>query len=266
MAGPVQDFFRQHNIHHRLTSVAFPHANCRAEVAVKSAKRLIQDNVQADGRLDSVRLTRALLQYRNTPDRDSGMSPAELLLGRQLRDFLPGAALSPPLRTFDDLRRTWRDVAEWREKALCRRATADHERLKARTSELPPLRPGQTVLVQNQTGNRPLQWDRRGVIVEVLPFRQYKVMLDGSRQLTLRNRKFLRAFTPVSPARLPAPRATLSPQTSTQLADSSVAQAKPAGSGSLQQPPSRHQQPSHASAAPPPLRRSARLAGAVTPR
>ena len=53
---------------------------------------------------------------------------------------------------------------------------------------------------KNQTGNRPRQWDRRGVIVEVMPFRQYKVMLDGSRQLTLRNRKFLRAFTPVSPA------------------------------------------------------------------
>ena len=200
VSGPFQDFLRQHNISHRLTSVAFPHANCRAEVAVKTAKRLIQDNVQGDGRLDSIRLTRALLQYRNTPDRASGMSPAELLLGRQLRDFLPGTALAPPLRTFSDLRRTWQDVAKWRENALCRRATADHERLQAHTSELPPLRAGQTVLVQNQTGNRPRQWDRRGVIVEVMPFRQYKVMLDGSRQLTLRNRKFLRAFTPVSPA------------------------------------------------------------------
>ena len=156
-AGSVQDFLRQHSIHHRLTSVTFPHANCRAEVAVKTAKRLIQDNVQADGLLDSDRLTRALLQYRNTPDRATGMSPAELLLGRQLRDFLSGTALTPPLRTFSDLRRTRRDVAEWREKALCRRATADHERLKTRTSDLPPLQAGQTVLVQNQTGNRPLQ-------------------------------------------------------------------------------------------------------------
>ena len=96
VSGSVQEFLQQHSIHHRLTSVAFPHANCRAEVAVKTAKRLILDNVQGDGRLDSVRLTRALLQYRNTPDRASGMSPAELLLGRQLRDFLPGAALTPP--------------------------------------------------------------------------------------------------------------------------------------------------------------------------
>ena len=164
------------------------------------------------GRLDSVRLTRALLQYRNTPIRATGMSSAELLIRRQLRDFLPGTSLAPPLRTFSDLRRTWRDVAEWREKALCRRATADHERLSTRTANLPPLKVGQTVLVQNQTGNHPLQWDRRGVVMEVLPFRQYKVMLDGSRQLTLRERKFLRAFTPVSPAPLPASRSTPPPQ------------------------------------------------------
>ncbi len=191
------DFLQQHGIDHRLTSVAFPHANCRAEVAVKTAKRLIRDNVSSDGSLDQIRLTRALLQYRNTPDRATGLSPAELLLGRQLRDFLPGSKLAPPLRSFRNLRDTWRDVAHWREKALCRRASKDHERLSIHTKDLPPLSTGQSVMVQNQTGNNPLKWDKRGVIVEVLPHRQYKVMIDGSRRLTLRNRKFLRAFTPL---------------------------------------------------------------------
>ena len=103
----MKDFMRQHGITHRLTSVAFPHANCRAEVAVKSAKRMIRDNVGPDGRPDGIKLTRALLQHRNTPDRAIGMSPAELLLGRQLRDFLPGSVLAPPLCTFADLRPTW---------------------------------------------------------------------------------------------------------------------------------------------------------------
>ena len=238
-------------------------------MAVKSAKRLIQDNVQADGRLDSVRLTRALLQYRNTPDRASGMSPAEMLLGRQLRDFLPGTSLTPPLRTFSDLRRTWQDVAKWREKALCRRATADHERLAARASDLAPLQAGQTVLVQNQTGNRQLQWDRRGVIVEVLPYRQYKVMLDGSRQLTLRNRKFLRAFKPVSPDALPVHRASPplqlaaspAPQTPSPLVTPPITQ-ETSGESAPMEPSPRSRPASQAAVTPLPLRRSARLAGA----
>ena len=209
----MKDFMRQHGITHRLTSVAFPHANCRAEVAVKSAKRMIRDNVGPDGRPDGIKLTRALLQHRNTPDRAIGMSPAGLLLGRQLRDFLPGSVLAPPLCTFADLRPTWQDVAAWREKALCRRSTKDHERLCARTADLPPLSVGQPVLVQNQADNHPRQWDRRGTVVAALLFRQYQVRLDGSRRLTLRNRKFLRTFVPVSPAALAPPglRATASP-------------------------------------------------------
>ena len=204
MAQEVQDFLAQHGIHHRLASVAFPHANCRAEVAVKTAKRLIRDNVSADGSLDSLKLTRALLQHRNTPDRDTGLSPAELVLGRQLRDFLPGLPIPPPLRTHTDLSQTWQDVARWREKALSKRASRDHERLQAHTKDLPPLHVGQCVLVQNQSGNHPRHWDRRGVVVAVLPFRQYHIRLDGSRRLTLRNRKFLRAFTPITPSTQPA--------------------------------------------------------------
>ena len=205
MAKEVQNFLEQHGIHHRLSSVAFPHANCRAEVAVKTAKRLIRDNVNADGGLDMLKLTRALLQHRNTPDRDMGLSPAELVLGRRLRDFLPGLPIPPPLRTHSDLSRTWQDVARWREKALGKRTSRDHERLTAHTTDLPPLQVGQSVLVQNQSGNRPRDWDRRGVVVAVLPFRQYQIRLDGSRRLTLRNRKFLRAFTPLVPSTRPLP-------------------------------------------------------------
>ena len=58
---------RQYGVHHRLTSVGFPHANTRSELAVKSAKRLLRNNMSPTGGLENVAVTRAVLTYRNTP-------------------------------------------------------------------------------------------------------------------------------------------------------------------------------------------------------
>ena len=87
-------------------------------------------------------------------------------------------------------------LAEDREKALARRAVSNTERLTVGTRELPPLSVGDSVLVQNQTGNHPSKWDIIGVLVEVKEFDQYVLKIDGSGRLTLRNRKFLRKITP----------------------------------------------------------------------
>ena len=46
--------------------------------------------------------------------------------------------------------------------------------------------------VQNLHGNRKKRWSNTGVVVEVHPHRKYSVIIDGSRRVTLRNRKFLR--------------------------------------------------------------------------
>ncbi len=62
---------------------------------------------------------------------------------------------------------------------------------------LQPLKIGDKVRIQNQTGNHPLKWDKTGSIVEVRQFHQYLVRLDGSGRLSLRNRKFLRRYTPI---------------------------------------------------------------------
>ena len=61
------------------------------------------------------------MAYRNTPDRDTGRSPAQVLFGRRLRDFLPG----PMARYKPDSR--WRLLREDREKALAKRATRNTE-------------------------------------------------------------------------------------------------------------------------------------------
>ena len=80
-----------YGIYHRITSVANSHANARAELGVKTVKRLLRTNVGAYGTVDTARFTRAMLQLRNTPDRDTRLSPAEALFGRKLKDFLPVA-------------------------------------------------------------------------------------------------------------------------------------------------------------------------------
>ena len=190
-------FLSDYGIDHRVSSVGFPHGNTRSEIAVKSAKRLLRSNINDRGDLDTVAITRAMLEYRNTPDRDIGLSPAEMLYGRSLKDFLPSKPDKFIQPQYDNLRKEWKDVAEWREKALAKRGTKIMDKLNEHTNELPGLSVGDHVLIQNQLGNNPSRWEKRGVIIEVLPYRQYKVRVDGSRKVTLRNSKFLRHYKPL---------------------------------------------------------------------
>ena len=71
-----------------LLSLFFPQSNGRAEVAVRITKRLLEDHVGPDVCIDSDSLVVALLQLRNTPDRESNLSAAEVLFGRQLSDAM----------------------------------------------------------------------------------------------------------------------------------------------------------------------------------
>ena len=57
-------------VHHRLSSVAFPHSNCRAEVGVKTIKQLITNNVGPRGNLNVDKTQKMILQYWNSPDKD----------------------------------------------------------------------------------------------------------------------------------------------------------------------------------------------------
>ena len=117
----VEDIMNDYGIHHRISSVVNPHANARAELGVKTVKRMLRDNVSARGMLDRANLSRALLQLRNTPERDTKLSPAMALYGRELRDFLPspGSALMGEI---------WMNMADARETALGRRTNNAEKR------------------------------------------------------------------------------------------------------------------------------------------
>ena len=190
MAYVTQKFLSDYGVRHRVSSVAFPHSNQRAELAVKSMKRLCRENTNQDGSLDNDKFLRAVMTYRNTPDRDTKRSPAQVIFGRNLKDFLPA-----PLKRYQP-QPQWVLLREDRENALRKRALRNTESLKIGTKQLEKLEVHDTVQIQNQVGNHPSRWDITGTVVEVRPFDQYIVKVHGSGRLTARNRKFLRKIVP----------------------------------------------------------------------
>ena len=134
-----------------------------------------------------------LLMFRNTPMQGVGLSPAQIVFGRELRDtmpFKPGKGA---------MHKEWRITAEDREKALAKRHHTCMEKLNEHVKELKALKVGQSVMVQNQAGNHGKRWARTGTVVEIGPGpRQYAVRMDRSRNVSIRNRKFLRTFNGVA--------------------------------------------------------------------
>ena len=189
-AGVTTEFLKSWQVRHRLTSVANPHANTRAEVAVKTVKRMLMANTSPSGSLNIDSFQRAMLIYRNSIDPETKASPALIVFGRPIRDPIP-----TPLGKFCP-HMTWQETMINRERALAKRHSREHEKWTEHTRELKPLQIGDNVYVQNLIGNNPLRWERTGIVVEVRPYKQYGVKLDGSGRVSIRNRKNLRKFTP----------------------------------------------------------------------
>ena len=102
---------------------------------MKVGKKLLRDNTGHGGSLDTDKIMRAVLQYRNTPMQDSRRSPAQMVFGRQMRDFIP--SLTYKYEPDKDKREM------------------DHQRWSHRTKDLDELEVGTAVAIQNQTGPNP---------------------------------------------------------------------------------------------------------------
>uniref|UniRef100_A0A7M5WYD2 Uncharacterized protein n=1 Tax=Clytia hemisphaerica TaxID=252671 RepID=A0A7M5WYD2_9CNID len=166
---------------------------------VKAAKRILLDNLSPNGTIDNNKVSRAILQYRNTPLPDLKLSPAQILFHRQLRDHIPTHPSHYQLHS------SWVIDARQREEAFSKRNHVISEKYNRHAKTLPSLSVGTAVVIQNRSKKHQRRWIRSGMIVETLPNRQYRVRTNGSGRVTLQNRRFLRPATFVSPTALPTP-------------------------------------------------------------
>ena len=141
----------------------------------------------------------AILQYRNTPIPELGLSPAQILFHRQLRDSIPA---KPKLLK---LHKEWIISATQREQAFADRNKHLASTYNQHANPLTPLTVRTEVMIQEKG-----RWRKLGRVVEVLPNRQYKIKTEGSGRITIRNRRFLKAVNKAqdltqSPLHLPFP-------------------------------------------------------------
>ena len=120
---------------------------------------------------------RALLQYRNMPHPDTRLSPAQVIYGRQIRDFFP--------------------VVNNKYEPKVGVGLVKEARLLEHTKKQRELPIGCAVAVQNESGRFPKKRDKSGVVLDNMKHDKVLIRLDGSKRLTARNRQFLKQIVPL---------------------------------------------------------------------
>ncbi|XP_062593536.1 uncharacterized protein K02A2.6-like [Saccostrea cucullata] len=163
-------FAAKYGFAHTTTSPHYPQANGEAESAVKTAKRILQQ--------DDIFV--ALMAYRSTPISTTGVSPAELIMGRRIRTVVPvkPSSLAPKWPDLDQVRR---------QDARTKETSKYHYDNRFGVRKLHPLGPGDQVRIKT---DKEKQWTDSGTITSAnYKIRSYLVETDHG---TLRrNRRHL---------------------------------------------------------------------------
>ena len=175
VAHSVTKFLEYWGIAHDSSSPCLPETNGMAEAAVKAAKKIIRG---AEG--DPDRIREGVEAHRNTPRR-GGRSPSEMTCGRQRRERLPVHPSATRARGETPL-----------DEHIAREQTAldrEHTRYDEHTRDLPPLHPGDTVVVQDKSTKR---WRHYGTVVGGPDSRREYSIRMGTGGVWRRNRRLIR--------------------------------------------------------------------------
>ena len=173
-----QEFVQKYDIRHITSSPHVPSSNGEAEMAVKVAKDLLD---QEDPWL-------AFLTHRDTPIAATGQSPSQLMMCRHLRTTLPVVESNLEPTVFDSETVRQRDDAT---KAAYARSYDNRHGSR----ELEPLPLGQPVAIKTDTQK---DWSQRGTVTATASTpRSYQV--ETPKGTIRRNRRHLRPAPSVPP-------------------------------------------------------------------
>ena len=153
--------------------------------------------VSESGSLDSDAVTEALLCYANTKCHVLKKSPAEIAFGRCLKDFYPRQVSSFLLSPENLMSGPVKDKLQEKIREDAGLRWSEHSKV------LPPLQIGQWIQMQNLKGSQPLKIDYSGEIVGKHNVNSYAVKVNGTNQVTVRNRASLRKIPPPVPIQIP---------------------------------------------------------------
>ena len=171
-----REFCQNYGFSHSTTSPHFPQANGEAERAVQTAKSIL--------RLPDPLL--ALMVQRSTTCVSTGFSPAQLIMGRQIRTTLP------VLPSHLEPRWPRREIVHAND-AQAKASQQHYHDIRASVQPLRPLEPGEKVLLRTDNEQ---QWDTSATVVATAGTpRSYVVNTENGTTLR-RNRRHLRPIDP----------------------------------------------------------------------